>query len=108
MDTDSTPVHSGMTVVGCDGREVGKVGNVHSASFTIKRAGRLILSLPLDVIEESEGARVVLRVMADQVDQLGGTHESATSGAGAAFRCPYCSTEFQEREQRNEHVRAEH
>lgn len=108
MDTDSAPVHSGMAVVGCDGREVGKVGDVHAASFTIERPGRPALSMPLGVIEESDGATVVLNVMADQVDQLGGTHESATSGAGAAFRCPYCSTEFQEREQRNEHVRAAH
>ncbi len=108
MNTNSPSVHSGVTVVGCDGREVGKVGDVHAASFTIERAGRPNLSMPLRVIEESDGLKVVLSVMADQVDQLGGTDESAISGAGAGFQCPFCGAGFQQREQRNEHVRAAH
>ncbi len=108
MNIDSTAVQTGMSVVGCDGAEVGKVKQTHAASFTIERRGQPELSLPFGAIEEVDSGRVVLSVMASQVDQLVGAGDAAATGAGATFRCPYYSAQFHQREQRNEHVRVAH
>ncbi len=108
MNIDSAAVQTGMSVVGCDGAEVGKVTQTHAASFTIERRGQPELSLPFGAIEEVDSGRVVLSVMASQVDQLVGAGDAAATGAGATFRCPYYSAQFHQREQRNEHVRVAH
>ena len=63
-------IRQGMTVVGSDAGQVGKVKDVRDADFLVDRRGRRDVYAPFDAIQETTGDRIMLNVPADQVEDM--------------------------------------
>jgi ferritin-like metal-binding protein YciE len=63
-------IRQGMAVVGSDASQVGQVKEVRSADFLVDRPRQRDVYVPFDAMQETTGARIMLNVPADRVDDM--------------------------------------
>ncbi len=68
MTTDRSPIRTGMQVVGDDGREVGRVEDVHDFDFIMNRPDRPAIHVPFMAVGQVSDDLVTLNIPADEVD----------------------------------------
>jgi hypothetical protein len=70
MDIDIKVARVGMSVVGCDGEQIGAVKEVHDAAVLVDRTMSRDVYVPVYAIDMVDEGRLVLSVPSDLVDSM--------------------------------------